>query len=54
VAALANPTESVFATELGMRREDVAPVGVAPIAVPLPDGTVRPGAGAALDGAGGR
>ncbi len=37
-----------------MRREGVAPVEVAPSAVPLPDRTVRPGAGTAVDGAGGR
>jgi rare lipoprotein A len=33
------------ADELGMRREGVAPVEIAPIAVPQPDGSVRPGAG---------
>jgi rare lipoprotein A len=42
------------ADELGMRRQGVAPVEVAPIAVPQPDGGVRPGAGADGGGAGGR
>jgi rare lipoprotein A len=35
------------AEDLGMRRQGVAPVEVAPIAVPQPDGSVRPGAAAA-------
>ena len=34
------------ADDLGMRRQGVAPVEVAPLAVPQPDGSVRPGAGA--------
>ena len=42
------------ADELGMRRQSVAPVEVAPLAVPQPDGGVRPGAGADGGGAGGR
>ena len=38
------------ADDLDMRRQGVAPVVVEPVAVPQPDGSVRPGAGAALDG----
>jgi rare lipoprotein A len=34
------------ADELGMRREGTTPVEVAPITVPQPDGSLRPGAGA--------
>ena len=34
------------AEQLGMRRDGVAPVEIAPIEVPQPDGSVRPGAGA--------
>lgn len=34
------------ADDLGMRRQGVAPVEVAPLAVPQPDGSVRPGVGA--------
>lgn len=34
------------AKELGMRKRGVAPVAVAPIAVPQPDGQVKPGDGA--------
>ena len=43
-----------MAEELGMRRQGVAPVEVAPIAVPQPDGSVRPGTGVEGGGAGGR
>jgi rare lipoprotein A len=39
------------AQELGMSRDGVAPVEVAPIEVPQPDGSVRPGAGAGASGA---
>ncbi len=34
------------AQQLGMQREGVAPVAIAPVEVPQPDGSVRPGAGA--------
>jgi rare lipoprotein A len=34
------------AEQLGLKHEGVAPVAVAPIDVPQPDGSVRPGAGA--------
>jgi rare lipoprotein A len=35
------------ADDLGMRQQGVAPVVVEPVAVPQPDGTVRPGSAAA-------
>lgn len=35
------------ASELGMKKDGVAPVEVAPIAVPLPDGSIKPGVAAA-------
>ena len=38
------------ADDLGMRRQGVAPVVVEPVAVPQPDGSVKPGAGAAPNG----
>jgi len=38
------------ADDLDMRRQGVAPVVVEPVAVPQPDGSVRPGAGAAPNG----
>jgi rare lipoprotein A len=38
------------AQQLGMGREGVAPVEIAPIEVPQPDGSVRPGAGAGAGG----
>ncbi len=34
------------AQQLGIQREGVAPVAVAPIEVPQPDGSIKPGAGA--------
>ncbi len=38
------------ADDLDMRRQGVAPVVVEPVAVPQPDGSVRPGAGATPQG----
>ena len=38
------------ADDLGMRQQGVAPVAVEPVAVPQPDGSVKPGAGAAPNG----
>jgi rare lipoprotein A len=38
------------ADDLGMRRQGVAPVVVEPVAVPQPDGSVRPGAAATKGG----
>lgn len=38
------------ADDLGMRRQGVAPVVVEPVAVPQPDGSVKPGAGATPGG----
>ena len=38
------------ADDLGMRRQGVAPVVVEPVAVPQPDGSVKPGAGATPNG----
>jgi rare lipoprotein A len=38
------------ADDLDMRRQGVAPVVVEPVAVPQPDGSVKPGAGATPDG----
>jgi rare lipoprotein A len=42
------------AEQLGMRRDGVAPVEIAPIEVPQPDGSVRPGAGGGATGSGRR
>ena len=39
------------ADDLGMRRQGVAPVVVEPVAVPQPDGSVKPGAAATQGGA---
>ncbi len=38
------------AQQLGMQRDGVAPVAIAPVEVPQPDGSLRPGAGAAEAG----
>ena len=40
------------AQQLGLQREGVAPVAIAPIEVPQPDGSVKPGAGGTSEGSG--